>query len=454
MSDVSDVENAIGILSRMQSAAPPVAAARLSEVITVLRTMQDEHKALSEEVARLRDEVARQTGGGANPANASDIQTDWHDDLPSRLAPPIFDDEELPPPDYSSDLFANLVWHPEVEAGDDSAPVSVETTTGTDPLDFEQQFRAILSERVRFDEGDEGDDISPSDLDELLEASSPGAAPMSLSGLLGTDRVGTSRYLTDDDEMLTDADTTADRIPTAELKPRETLAIPSSEELLERGIELLKPALITLRGQADAMATGQLGRLPANQVEALRQMQNRADGMLALVEALEMLYRLRTKTYKLEFDAFQAADLIHAAHAAIAGRAGMRELTLNVRADLDLPPVYGDYAAALAILTDLLDNAIRYTPAGGTITLSADSLGTHVLFTVNDTGIGLSPEDTAQVGQPFWRAVHQPLVRAHSGTGLRLFIARLLLSAIGGELIFSGDPGLGSSFSFTLPVTA
>jgi signal transduction histidine kinase len=142
---------------------------------------------------------------------------------------------------------------------------------------------------------------------------------------------------------------------------------------------------------------------------------------------------------------------LSAAQQIVQPRARIREHEIVLQAEDSLPKVRADFERSLIILIDLLDNAIRYMPNDGSIRLSADTLGTHVLFTVADAGIGLTAEDCEQVGKPFWRAMRQPLVRHHPGTGLRLFLAKRILALQGGELFFSGEPNLGSSFSFTLP---
>jgi len=94
---------------------------------------------------------------------------------------------------------------------------------------------------------------------------------------------------------------------------------------------------------------------------------------------------------------------------------------------------------------------VRYTPEGGASRIAVDNLGGYVLFTVADNGIGLNEQEMAYLGQPFWRGLHQPLVRAHRGTGLRLYLARRVLAMQDGELFFSGESGRGSTFSFTVP---
>jgi signal transduction histidine kinase len=128
-----------------------------------------------------------------------------------------------------------------------------------------------------------------------------------------------------------------------------------------------------------------------------------------------------------------------------------RDHQIDIHTEQPIPKVKADYDRVLSILVDILDNAIRYTPNESTIRVSAESTGSSVLFTVADTGVGFSPEDSEHIGTPFWRALYEPLVRNHHGTGLRLFLAKQILALQGGEMFFSAEPGFGSSFSFTLP---
>jgi hypothetical protein len=173
-----------------------------------------------------------------------------------------------------------------------------------------------------------------------------------------------------------------------------------------------------------------------------------------IVDSYENLHDMRRGLFALKPFSVQPKDLLRQARKELLPRAAAAEHQVLILADDDLPQMYVDGERAYTILCDLLDNAIRYTPVSGTIRLTADSLGDHILFTVTDSGIGLNEDDIAQIGSPFWRALHQPLVARQPGAGLRLFIARRMLAVMGGELFISGDPGVGSSFSFTLPVGA
>ena len=102
------------------------------------------------------------------------------------------------------------------------------------------------------------------------------------------------------------------------------------------------------------------------------------------------------------------------------------------------------------ILTNLISNAHKYTLVEGSITVAARRDDGFVRVDVSDTGIGLSPEDQAQLFTKFFRA-HDRSPQAGGGTGLGLVITRLLVELHGGRITVSSAPGQGSTFSFSLP---
>ena len=101
------------------------------------------------------------------------------------------------------------------------------------------------------------------------------------------------------------------------------------------------------------------------------------------------------------------------------------------------------------MLTNLLDNAIKYTPAGGRVTVSVqgDSDGAVVL-SVSDTGLGIPEEDLARIFERFYRGDQS---RSEPGTGLGLSLARAIARAHGGDITVESHPGEGSTFRVTLP---
>jgi signal transduction histidine kinase len=192
----------------------------------------------------------------------------------------------------------------------------------------------------------------------------------------------------------------------------------------------------------DDEAGGWLGTVSRHTERALR-----------LLDTLAQITALEQGRVPFDHANFVTSDLLEEAQRRSARVIAARRHRLTPVVPQSVPLASGDYYQTLIVLLDLLDNAARYTPEGGMIRLSVDSLGTHVLFSVADNGIGLSAEDMVNVGRPFWRGDQHPLVRLHSdsATGLRLFLAKQILARQAGELIFSGEPGMGSTFSFTLP---
>jgi signal transduction histidine kinase len=117
----------------------------------------------------------------------------------------------------------------------------------------------------------------------------------------------------------------------------------------------------------------------------------------------------------------------------------------------DLPPMRADYYRLIQVLTNLVSNAYKYTPDGGTITLRARQAGSSIEFSVTDTGIGMTREQVAMLGTKFWRA-EDDFTRAQPGTGLGFAITKALVELMGDSIRIESTPGLGSTFSFAVPV--
>ena len=128
---------------------------------------------------------------------------------------------------------------------------------------------------------------------------------------------------------------------------------------------------------------------------------------------------------------------------------------ITLRADLpaDLPPVSADRERLSQVLHNLLANAIRHTPVGGTVTLRGGADGGSVWLAVSDTGEGISPEDLPRVFDRFYRA-DRARTRSTGGSGLGLAIARAIVTAHGGEISAASDgiAGRGSTFTVRLPI--
>ena len=112
----------------------------------------------------------------------------------------------------------------------------------------------------------------------------------------------------------------------------------------------------------------------------------------------------------------------------------------------------GDAAALRRALVNLVENAVKYTPAGGTVTLSLARAGGEALVSVADTGIGIDPADASRIFQPFVR-LDAARSRETGGSGLGLAIARSIALAHGGRIDVESAPKAGSRFTLRLPAT-
>ena len=126
---------------------------------------------------------------------------------------------------------------------------------------------------------------------------------------------------------------------------------------------------------------------------------------------------------------------------------------LRTRLPANLPVVWGDPDKVEQILTNLVGNAIKYSPGGGEVLVAVDLDGGTVQLSVRDQGIGMSPRDMGQLFEKFHRVDREEVCHA-GGTGLGLYVTKRSVEMHGGRLWAESWPGGGSVFRFTLPTTS
>jgi len=112
--------------------------------------------------------------------------------------------------------------------------------------------------------------------------------------------------------------------------------------------------------------------------------------------------------------------------------------------------VSADRDRLLQVFSNLVDNAVKFTAAGGTITLAAEADQAAVRFCVSDTGCGIPPEQVPHLFDRFWQATRTD----RRGIGLGLSIVKALVEAHGGHMVVESEPGHGTTFGFSVPVAA
>jgi signal transduction histidine kinase len=158
---------------------------------------------------------------------------------------------------------------------------------------------------------------------------------------------------------------------------------------------------------------------------------------------------------ELQLERLEPAELVSTAVAADADRYAANGVALLPSITPGLPTVTADRERIGQVLTNLLDNALRHTPPGGSVTVGAsESEPGMVAITVTDTGEGIPSEHLAHVFERFYR-VDKSRDRTHGGSGIGLTIAKALTEAHGGRItVTSQGPGTGSTFTVELPSTA
>ncbi len=171
-----------------------------------------------------------------------------------------------------------------------------------------------------------------------------------------------------------------------------------------------------------------------------------------LTEDLHELFQVEAGVATIQRSAVSPGELVQAAVDAIGPSFAQKGIELRVFLPPGTPPVLADRDRAGQVLTNLLTNALRYTPAGGNVTVSLRPDGQAIWFVVEDTGIGIPAEHLSHVFDRFYR-VDPSRSRALGGSGIGLAIARTLVEAHGGTIrAESAGPNQGSTFSFSLPL--
>ena len=172
-----------------------------------------------------------------------------------------------------------------------------------------------------------------------------------------------------------------------------------------------------------------------------------------LVDDLQELSRAEARQIPLSLQPVAPQRLVQDALEPLAGQFVEKGLELQIHVPEDLPQVMADPTRAVQILTNILVNALRYTPAPGKVAVDVNREEAMVAFRVSDTGIGLSPEQIAHIFERFYR-VDKSRWRVFGGSGIGLTIAQSLAQAMGGAIrVESAGLDQGSSFTFTLPQT-
>jgi two-component system, sensor histidine kinase and response regulator len=169
-----------------------------------------------------------------------------------------------------------------------------------------------------------------------------------------------------------------------------------------------------------------------------------------MLDDLLDLSRIEAGHYQIDRQTEGAAPLVNQTILGMTAAASAKEIKLETQVSASLPLVSADPRRIGQVLTNLVDNAIKFTPAGGLIKLSARELPNEVEFTVSDTGIGIAPSELEKIFDRFYQ-IKNPALPNLEGAGLGLAISREIVRLHGGQIWATSEEGRGTQLHFTLP---
>ncbi|MCL4508428.1 MAG: ATP-binding protein [Chloroflexi bacterium] len=218
-------------------------------------------------------------------------------------------------------------------------------------------------------------------------------------------------------------------------------------ELIADVAHELRTPIATLEGYLEGILDGVFEPSPA----LLGQLHDEAGRLHRLVDDLQELSRAEARQLSLSLQSVSPASIVHASIDRLRPLFADKGLTLTVTAPPDLPAVRADSDRVIQVLTNLLTNALRYTPQPGHVHVSVTRGRGTVEFSVQDSGIGFAPEQATHLFDRFYRA-DRSRARQLGGSGIGLTIARALVEGMGGQISAASEgPDKGSTFTFTLP---
>lgn len=211
----------------------------------------------------------------------------------------------------------------------------------------------------------------------------------------------------------------------------------------------LRTPLASLKALTETLRDGALED-PEAAPRFLGRMETEVDALTQMTQELLDLSRIESGQVALEFIEVEPARLVDASADRMRAQAERGKLELNVEISSDLPKIRADRNRLEQVLVNLIHNAIKFTPPGGSVQLAAQVESGFIRFSVQDTGVGMPEEDLERIFERFYKSDR---ARSGGGTGLGLSISRHIVEAHGGRIWAESREGEGSTFYFTIPIS-
>ncbi|MDD5772357.1 MAG: ATP-binding protein [bacterium] len=212
----------------------------------------------------------------------------------------------------------------------------------------------------------------------------------------------------------------------------------------------LRTPIASIKGYTETLLDGAIED-KNNAKDFLRIIHEDSDRLAKLIDDLLDLSRIESGRMKMVFAPVEPGSLIKRSTAIIENQAKARSISIEINIPGNIPKILADETRLSQVLINLLDNAVKYTPEGGSVIITGFVNKNFLQINITDTGIGIPEEDLPRLFERFYR-VDKARSREMGGTGLGLSIVKHIVQAHGGEVFVRSDLGQGSTFSFTIPL--
>jgi signal transduction histidine kinase len=272
------------------------------------------------------------------------------------------------------------------------------------------------------------------------------------------------------------ADHAAIAITNAQLYAEVKRANDAKGRFVSEVAHVLAQPVTAIKGFNDLMVKGMAGPVNDMQKQFLSTVQFNAERLNTLIKDLLDIGRIETGRLKMEIGPVAIGPIIEETIRSLQSQIDERQMTVELHVPAELPNVLGDRARLIQILTNLVSNAYKYTPTGGSMAITVTQLkevqprqaprgnwtradlqqlkpnpAGYLACAVKDTGFGIAPEDLSKLFTQFFRS-QNPSVREQRGTGLGLSITKSLIELQGGAIWVESELEKGSTFSFSMPI--
>ncbi|MDO8730031.1 MAG: GAF domain-containing sensor histidine kinase [Candidatus Omnitrophota bacterium] len=212
----------------------------------------------------------------------------------------------------------------------------------------------------------------------------------------------------------------------------------------------LRTPLTSIKGYTSLMRAGKLGAVNKEQGERLEKINRHTDFLTNLISELLDIARIESGRVNMTIRPVELPRLLEGVVDLLGPQLKEKNLNVDLKTPAKLPTIEADENQIQRVFTNLLSNAIRFTPEKGTISIRAVPTDATLNVEVSDTGIGMPPEDVSMLFTEFFRA-DNPVNRERKGTGLGLVLVKRIIEAHGGRIGVRSEVGQGTTFFFNLP---